>query len=235
MIPKENIIEFLSRHDLFKSCAPSAIEQLSMSASILSAEKDNILFIQGESANYCYLVIDGLAKCFIEGENGREVVVTMAKESELFGQASLLDNAHYAYSAQMVESGQVLSIPREAMKRLVQDDSDLTYRLLSMALLNEFKHNVELGKEYILPAAQRVGCYLLGMKEDLLFLPFEKRVIAAELHMTPETFSRALHELTSRGVDVKRNRFKIIDREQLKAFACEHCAKIALPGQGGVC
>jgi CRP-like cAMP-binding protein len=76
-------------------------------------------------------------------------------------------------------------------------------------------------------ATQRVIGYLLRPDHDhdesggqmLVTLPASKSVIASRLNITPEHFSRVLHELTeARLIEVAGRSVSILDMEKLSSF-----------------
>lgn len=73
-------------------------------------------------------------------------------------------------------------------------------------------------------STQRVGCYVLtlsrrqGAKSHVV-LPHEKSLIASELGITRESFSRALAALQQDGITVRGDTIAIVDAERLAA-AC---------------
>jgi CRP/FNR family transcriptional activator FtrB len=71
-------------------------------------------------------------------------------------------------------------------------------------------------------SAQRVGCYVLALAKsqgtlDRAVLPYEKSLIASELGITRESFSRALSSLESAGIRVEGQTIVIIDETRLAA------------------
>jgi CRP/FNR family transcriptional activator FtrB len=73
-------------------------------------------------------------------------------------------------------------------------------------------------------ASERVGCYLLALSKrqgtpDRAILPFEKTLIASELGITRESFSRALSGLAKSGIRVDGQTIEILDADSLAA-AC---------------
>jgi len=69
-------------------------------------------------------------------------------------------------------------------------------------------------------STQRVGCYLLALSKrqgtpDRAVLPFEKTLIASELGITRESFSRALSSLGRAGIRVDGQTIAILDARRL--------------------
>ena len=71
-------------------------------------------------------------------------------------------------------------------------------------------------------AEERVGCYLLAlagnsMPEVPIRLPLEKRLIASQLEMTRETFSRTLAAVSRHGLRVDGDLLKVADHAAARA------------------
>jgi CRP/FNR family transcriptional activator FtrB len=74
-------------------------------------------------------------------------------------------------------------------------------------------------------SVQRVGCYLLTLSKrqgtpGQAVLPYEKNLIASELGITRESFSRALANLEQAGIRVNGQTIMIVDATRL-ATACQ--------------
>ena len=71
-------------------------------------------------------------------------------------------------------------------------------------------------------ATERVGCYLLALSRhqgtpDRAILPYGKSLVASELGMTRESFSRALSALQGAGIAVHDKTIAILDPTRLAA------------------
>ena len=80
-------------------------------------------------------------------------------------------------------------------------------------------------------APQRIGCFLLGLCDKnaegatTIHLPYEKTVIAEQLGIRPETFSRALVKLQKDlGLKIKGAEIAVGDIEQLADYTCMACS-----------
>lgn len=91
------------------------------------------------------------------------------------------------------------------------------------SLAQQFRRMVRQIKSLKLRTAiQRVGCYLLALSQrqrtpGKAVLPFEKMLIASELGITRESFSRALSSLSNSGIQVHGQIVVIHDAPRLAA------------------
>lgn len=72
-------------------------------------------------------------------------------------------------------------------------------------------------------AAQRVIGYLTRLEDDAgqarITLPAQKSLVASRLDLTPEFFSRILHELTEAGlIRVEGRGIEVLDPEGLRRY-----------------
>jgi CRP/FNR family transcriptional activator FtrB len=73
-------------------------------------------------------------------------------------------------------------------------------------------------------STQRLGCYLLALAreqnvEGEFRLPYDKRLLAGRLGMTPENLSRAFASLREYGVETHGSRVALHNPAALEAFA----------------
>jgi CRP/FNR family transcriptional activator FtrB len=93
------------------------------------------------------------------------------------------------------------------------------------SLAGQFRRMVRQIKNLKLRSStQRVGCYILAAARrqgtpDRAVLPYGKSLIASQLGITPESFSRALAALQHDGIEVRGDTIAIVDAARLAA-AC---------------
>ena len=91
------------------------------------------------------------------------------------------------------------------------------------SLAHQFRRMVRQIKNLKLRSStQRAGCYILALAErqgtrDRVVLPYEKNLIASELGMKRESFSRALSSLEKSGIKVDGQTIAILDADRLRA------------------
>lgn len=111
-------------------------------------------------------------------------------------------------------------IHAKAFRAAVDRDPVLAHAVIG-SLAQQFRRMVRQIKNLKLRSStQRVGCYVLALSKrqgtlDRASLPYEKTLIASELGITRESFSRALSGLESFGIKVEGQTIAIYDRDQL--------------------
>lgn len=120
----------------------------------------------------------------------------------------------------MPEPSRFLLIHAVAFRAAVEADPVLAHAVIG-SLAQQFRRMVRQIKNLKLRSStQRVGCYVLALSKrqgtpDRAVLPYEKTLIASQLGITRESFSRALSSLERFGIRVEGQMIAILDRHQL--------------------
>lgn len=224
----KNIIK---NHSYFADCSQGFVEKQSQDAVFLKKEKGNVLFVQDEPAERYYLLLKGWVKLYRETRDGEQAILDIVTQNQLFGDASILDNRNHAYTAELIEDAELLSFPIEALDAEVKQNHKFSMFLLGEMAKRHKYQNKEIEHRSLQTAPQRIGCFLLRLTDPNgkvlrnINLPYDKTLIAAQLGMKPETFSRALKKLKEEtGIGVQGSNIEIHNPEKLASFACSACS-----------
>ncbi|MDE4910321.1 cyclic nucleotide-binding domain-containing protein [Methylobacterium sp. 092160098-2] len=183
-----------------------------------------ILFAQGEVPTFQIVVLSGSVQLFGRSRDGREVLIEVVRAPDLLIPAAVVTASPYLMQGRAPEPTRFLLIPADAFRDAVERNPHLAKAVLE-TLAEQFRRMVRQTKNLKLrSAAERVGCHILVLSErqgtpDRAILPYEKHMIASELGMTRESFSRALKALTKIGIGVAGQEIVIRDRARLTAVA----------------
>jgi len=104
-------VEFLERVGLFQDLTPRERQDLHGLFRERRLERDEIIFLEGEPAEYVYLVYQGKVKIVKQAPAGREMILEVFAPGDVFGGAALLFHHHPA-TAVALEPGALLCLPR---------------------------------------------------------------------------------------------------------------------------
>ena len=195
-------------------------------------ENDDRIVSHGDPAASLWLVLSGWVKLTRQTPDGKESIVGLCTEGDVFGEAALFSNANYPYTAEVVgSSAELVAIPAATIRALVAKEPPLSARV--MALLNERTSQAQLKLEHMttMSAAQRLSCFLLRLCHaqangaKTLTIPVEKHILAAYLGMKPETLSRSQQQLKPLGIAVSGHTIAIGNIEKLREFVCNSCSE----------
>ncbi|WFP79461.1 helix-turn-helix domain-containing protein [Mesorhizobium sp. WSM4906] len=209
---------------LFRGLPASRRSELLRHVMVHSVSPGTVLFEQGDVPNFQLIVLAGSAQLFGRSAEGREVLIEAVRAQDLVIPAAVLTGAPYLMQARVPEPSRFLLIHAAAFRAAVDEDPLLAHAVIG-SLAHQFRRMVRQIKNLKLrTATQRVGCYLLALSKrqgtpDRAVLPFEKTLIASELGITRESFSRALSSLGTSGIRVDGQTIEILDASRLAA-AC---------------
>jgi CRP-like cAMP-binding protein len=221
----------LINHTLFQN-QPMALRTLIPHIKTKTFAKDEVVLHHGDGASILWLVLSGWVKLTRQTPDGKESIIGLCTEGDVFGEAALFPHANYPYHAQtLAPHTELAAIPSDVIRKLIAENAALSGAI--MVLLNERTSQAQLKLEHMttMSAAQRLGCFLLRLCHTqvggakTLQIPVEKHVLAAYLGMKPETLSRSQQQLKPLGISVSGHAITINHVERLRNFVCNSCSE----------
>jgi len=208
---------------LFGAMAPQTAQALVGTSMPRRYEKGTTLFFQGEPAAAFFIILDGWVKIYRTTPDGLEVVLHVFKSGETFAEAAIFLGGRYPASAETVAPARLLKVDGASFRARIEERPALAMSMLASASY-QLKFLVEQIEQIkVRSAPQRIAEFMVRLTPTrkgpaIIELPFEKGLLANRLGMKPESFSRALVQLRSRGVTVERGTVRIADMNRLLAF-----------------
>jgi CRP-like cAMP-binding protein len=221
----------LSNHMLFHA-QPALLQILAPHVTLKHYGKDDVILHHGDAAGSLWLVLKGWVKLIRQTPDGKESIIGLCTEGDMFGEAALFAHANYPYHAHtLTVSTELAMIPAPIIRQLIAEHTTLSNTI--MALLNERTSQAQLKLEQMstMSAAQRLGCFLLRLchtqanGKKTLTIPVEKHILAAYLGMKPETLSRSQQQLKPLNLTVSGHDIIVGDIEKLREFVCNSCSE----------
>lgn len=215
--------KFVENIHLFRDLSADDMEDIWKHAHVINLDKEEVLFLQGNSAERFYLVFSGLVKLSRLSPDGQEKVMEIVKPGETFAEALMfLEHPYLPVSASALNVAEVISFDSiQFLNMLKQSPSTCLVMLGGMSqrirgLVQEIDHLS------VLTGRQRLSAYLLELagESDSLHLPIQKAVLASRLSIKPETFSRIIKQFrTTNTIEVRGSDIEILDKDKLQEFA----------------
>jgi len=218
--------QILRSHHLFEPLNEEQLDELMAASQLLSLDKGDPLFRQGEPAEAFYFVIAGAVKVYRLTPDGQEKVFEVIGPRQTFAEAMMLmDTPDYVASAEAIGPTQLYRLSNDTYLRLLQSNSRLTFALLGKLCVRLHQRVNEIETLSLKNATHRVVRYLLTQLMQLqpverrFELPMAKQLIAGHLAIQPETFSRIIRRLIDEKIISQDGRqIVILDRPRLEQF-----------------
>ena len=123
--------DLLERFALIEDFSKEQINILSPLIEDVSYQTDEVIFFQGDRADYLYFVLDGKVAIRFIPEDGPVLYVADVDEGGVFGWSSALGSACYTSSAICTECGIFVRMDGEELKNLCQEHPETGILILN--------------------------------------------------------------------------------------------------------
>ncbi|MEE8356316.1 MAG: Crp/Fnr family transcriptional regulator [Anaerolineales bacterium] len=123
--------ELLDRFALIEGFTKDQINLLSPLIDDVNYEADQVIFNQGDRADFLYFVLDGKVSIRFNPEDGPVLSVSQVEEGDVFGWSSALGSNSYTSSAVCIESGVFIRIEGAELKTLCQEHPETGILILN--------------------------------------------------------------------------------------------------------
>ena len=223
--PKITTQAFLSRLPLFAELAGDELDRIAGGTTELHVPRGEIVVNRGDPCVGFHLVVYGQVKLAFLSPQGSEKVVEIVAPGYSFGEALMFMNKPYIVMAQTLADSLLLHVSKKVVYDEVERDPAFARKML--AGLSRRLHGLisDVESYSMQSGTERVIGYLLRQDESqarsggsyVLTLPTSKAVVASRLNVTPEHFSRILHDLCERElIAVDGREIRILDVARLR-------------------
>ena len=218
---------FIANLPMFREMRAEELDRIAAATLPVHAQKGESIVHCGDACTGFHVVVYGQVKLGFNSPQGVEKVVEIVQPGQSFGEALMFLDEPYIVFAQALSDTMLLHVAKHAVFDELARDPHFSRRMLS-GLSRRLHGLVRDVEAYSLRSSQeRVIGYLLadavegaGSEPTEVRLTPGKSVIASRLNMTPEHFSRILHELASAGlIEVNGRAVRIPDLERLRRGA----------------
>ena len=214
----------LRRSILFRSLPPAAIARLAAGSSALHFPRGAQLFRCGERCAGLYTVVSGRVANSVGVTSGPNTVVDLTGPGGHVGLASVVLGANHIVTAEALTDSALLLTPQATLFECGSAVAELWPQLAAALGRQVCGLVADVAAFSLNSGRERVAHYLLAMtttqgsRQCPVTLPAKKSIIASRLNLTPEYFSRMLHELIAAGtIAVNGRHITVLDPARLRA------------------
>ena len=221
----------LKQVDVFQHAPDDDLDLILQNSITRSIEESGFFFMQGDEANYLYVLTSGQVKLMQSNPNGQQVNLRTIYPWQMFGALGAVrtDNATYPVSAQTYEDSTALAVPSLFLRSMLDTRPYLSFGLMN--LMNSYIQELqvryrELATEKV---EQRVANALIRLagqagtrseKEAAIELSLSRQDVAEMTGTTLYTVSRLLSEWERQGIiKTGRERIAVIKPHELVRIA----------------
>ncbi len=236
---------YLAVLPLFQEMTPAELQRLAEGCRLRRMARGDNIFRIGEPCEEFHVTVMGQVKLFAISPAGQEKVIELIGPGNSFAEALMFTGKPYIINAQTLSDTLLLSVGKAAVLSEIERDSRFAMRMLAgiSRRLHGLVHDVQAyalhsGMQRVIGYLLRdlpeegddaaemtlagAGCAPMCKDESMpprelrVSLPVSKATIASRLSLTPEYFSRVLHELEGAGlIQIDKREIRIPDPGRL--------------------
>jgi CRP-like cAMP-binding protein len=222
---RTRMVDLLSHAPIFRALSDEELARIAAGTCEERVERGGLVFQRGSPCTGFHIVAYGQVKLALGTPEGAEKVVEIIGPGMSFGEAVMFADLPYVVSATALADSLLLHVGKEALYRELDADPRLSRRMLGSLSVRLHMLMKDMEAFTLHSATQRVIGYLARLEDDeggpagRVTLPAQKSLVASRLNLTPEYFSRILHDLAAAGlVRIDGRDIEILDAPGLAAF-----------------
>lgn len=224
-----DVVAYLASQALFQNMSDAELQRIAAASCVRRLQRGNEIFAAGDACDSLYLVVEGMVKLYAKGPHGHEKVLEVVEAGGWVSEALLFNDSPHSVHASALCDLQLLEVPRVVLVTEMDRNPQLALRIIRdlsrrfTALIRDIEaltlhSGVKRVVDYLVNSPD-VAQVAPSQREATVSLPASKGTIASLLSVTPEHFSRILHELQSHGlIAVNRRRIHIPDVQRLACY-----------------
>jgi len=223
-----NMAGFLAGSPLFSGLSPDELSRVAHSSTLTNYVKGDMVFRVGDACDAFHIVVRGQVKLFVVSLAGQEKVIELISPGQSFAEALVFLDKPYILSAQTLADTVLVNVTKRGVYREIQQDPHIALHMLA-GISRRLHGLIQDVEGYALQSGlQRLIGYLLRDVEITptphqtaltVALPASKATVASRLSLTPEYFSRVLHDLEAKKlIRIDRREIRILDVQRLVAY-----------------
>jgi CRP-like cAMP-binding protein len=218
------VLDLLAHVAMFRGLSREDLARIAAGSSALHAQRGEILFQRGDPCTGFHSIAYGQVKLSICTPAGAEKVIEILGPGRSFGEAVMFTGGIYPVGATALADSLILHVRSQALFAELEREPQLARRMLAALSVRLHMMVRDVEAMTLHSAAQRVIGYLARLEDEggergAATLPAQKSLVASALSLTPEYFSRILHDLAAEGlIRVEGRRIQILDADALRAY-----------------
>lgn len=199
--------EVLARNPLFNGLETFYITGMITRGEVRSWPSGSQVIIEGESGDAVYFILSGRVKVTLYGEEGREIVLSILNEGDMFGEMSIIDDKPRSANVEAIKDLECLVISKSAFIEYLSTHHKVYMRFFAYLTGRLREATRQIGGLALLDVCGRIAHTLIGMAKE--GAAAEEKVVAIErptheelaamIGSSREVVSRALKKMTQDG------------------------------------
>jgi len=215
-------VSSLAAVELFSQLNEAELQQLGKVAEQRVMRRGDTLFAEDDPSNELFVVTRGRIAIAKKSIDGRESMMALMEQGDLFGEMPLFDRKGRSAEARALEPSEVIVIPYAALRHIYEARPELLWSVTEMLVSRLRGVDDALADSVFLDVTGRTAKRLLELAGDAdeFSLPITQEELAGMVGASRERVNKAIASFIRLGwIEQHERRYRITNREQLSRRA----------------
>jgi len=210
----------LKTFPLFQGLSDDMLAAVARAAVMRRIPRGQTVVHAGDRTDFVYLVLTGSLKVVVSDEDGREVILSILGQGELFGEMGMFGEQPRSASVVAVVPADLVMMPKNDFRNILEGNFEVCWRI--MCNLADRLRNADRKIESLalMDVYGRVARLLIEISDDVngeavVVRKITKQDIAKMIGASREMVSRVMKDLTAQGL-IEETERGIVLRERLE-------------------
>lgn len=203
---------------LFANLSPAERRTLARAAIVRAYPKNSVILNEGEHTDSIYVINSGKVKVLMRDEEGKEVILSILKEGDYFGELSLIDEQPRSASVVAMEPSEMTLLLKADFLQCVASNPGIAMTIMRGLAQRLREADVKIESLALMDVYGRVARTLLQLAEPengrlVIKEKLSQREIANMIGASREMVSRILKDLAQEGYIVFEGKHIILNEK----------------------
>lgn len=218
--------DFLLYVPIFSDLPEETIEKISQVGFRRTYKKDSIILMEDEVGGALFIIVNGKVKVTRTSNDGREVILNILTESDIFGEMALLDGQTRSATVSALENSELFIIQRNQFLEFLKEHPEISIALMQELSKRLRSADMQIKSLSLKDAEGKVATVILQLANDIGrikqgIVEIEKLPLQQDLAnmagTSRETISRTLHSFVKKGlIELEGSKLRIFNYEKFK-------------------
>ncbi|HYF46849.1 MAG TPA: Crp/Fnr family transcriptional regulator [Acidimicrobiales bacterium] len=214
--------ELLAAVQLFADFPPEGLAEVAAAAQQRQLDRNDVLFNEQDEATELFVVLSGRIAIANVAMDGRESVVALMEDGDVFGEMPLFDGRGRSAAARVLEPSEIVAVPYEAVRTVYETDPSLLWTVVALLAGRIRVTDEALADAMFLDVTGRTAKRLLDLAgdDDEFELPVTQEELAGMVGASRERVNKAISSFLRLGwLEQNDGRYRITNRQQMEIRA----------------
>ena len=222
-----NSSDFLYYVPIFSDLPEETIEQISQVGIKKNYKKDTIILMEEDESGALFIIVSGKVKVTRTSNDGREVILNILSESDIFGEMALLDGLTRSATVTAIEDSELFIIQRNQFLEFLKEHPEISIALMQELSKRLRTADMQIKSLSLKDAEGKVATVIVQLANDhgrirqgaveIEKLPLQQD-LANMAGTSRETISRTLHSFAKKGlIELEGSKLRIYQFDKFKS------------------